>query len=152
MALMFWSLYFIFGINGNVNLKMDAKIEPGARKYAYVGYMLYGLWVHFRIYPIFFLPLLLIHEHKLCSKTKQSFLVKFIEMGIFSGGVFLALLGLFYYLYGFPFLQETYLYHLTRLDNRHSFSPYFYEIYLSLNTPNALRSLAQFAVFFSASK
>lgn len=33
--------------------------------------------------------------------------------------------------FGEPFLRETFLYHLSRLDHRHNFSSYFYPFYLS---------------------
>lgn len=48
-----------------------------------------------------------------------------------SGGVFLGLLGYFYYLYGYEFLFETYFYHLTRRDDRTTKSIYSYEVYLN---------------------
>lgn len=53
-----------------------------------------------------------------------------ILFGLISGAVFLGLTGLFYYLYGWEFLHEALLYHLTRTDPRHNFSIYFYHIYL----------------------
>ena len=51
--------------------------------------------------------------------------------GIISASVFFALLALFYVIYGYQFLFETYLYHVTRTDHRHNFSPYFLHLYLS---------------------
>ncbi|XP_021731062.1 GPI mannosyltransferase 1-like [Chenopodium quinoa] len=53
-----------------------------------------------------------------------------ILFGLISGAVFLGFTGLFYYLYGWEFLHEALLYHLTRTDPRHNFSIYFYHIYL----------------------
>ncbi|RHN79500.1 putative mannosyltransferase, DXD [Medicago truncatula] len=50
--------------------------------------------------------------------------------GLVSGLVFLLCTGLFYCLYGWEFLHEALLYHLTRTDPRHNFSIYFYHIYL----------------------
>lgn len=46
--------------------------------------------------------------------------------------VFLGLGGLFYRLYGPSFLHETYVYHATRVDPRHNFSPFFYPAYLAV--------------------
>lgn len=53
-----------------------------------------------------------------------------ILFGLISGTVFLGCTSLFYYLYGWEFLHEALLYHLTRVDPRHNFSIYFYHIYL----------------------
>ncbi|XP_060519425.1 GPI mannosyltransferase 1 [Cylas formicarius] len=42
-----------------------------------------------------------------------------------------ALTGVFYSLYGYEFLYQTYIYHFVRSDPRHSFSLYFYQQYLT---------------------
>lgn len=45
------------------------------------------------------------------------------------------LLAIGYHFYGYTFLNEYLLYHFTRQDIRHNFSPYFYPLYLSMNDP-----------------
>lgn len=57
-----------------------------------------------------------------------------ILFGFISGSVFLFCTALFFYLYGWDFLHEALLYHLTRADPRHNFSIYFYHIYLQQET------------------
>ncbi|KIL69993.1 glycosyltransferase family 50 protein [Amanita muscaria Koide BX008] len=59
-----------------------------------------------------------------------------------SGGTFLALGAVCYALWGYPFLYESYLYHLHRLDHRHNFSPYFYLTYLTYPALNITSSTA----------
>ncbi len=93
--------------------------------------MIYGFWVHMRVYPIIFLPLLIFHQYEVKNKNWKATLKVFIQLGIGAGGIFISIAAIFYYIYGQKFIEETFLYHLTRLDNRHSFSPYFYEIYLN---------------------
>lgn len=51
--------------------------------------------------------------------------------GLISGLTFVTLTGIMFYVYGWEFLDEAYLYHLIRKDNRHNFSVYFYYMYLT---------------------
>lgn len=53
-----------------------------------------------------------------------------IIFGLISAVVFFICTGISFYLYGWDFLHEALLYHLTRTDPRHNFSIYFYRIYL----------------------
>ncbi|KAL1292151.1 GPI mannosyltransferase 1 isoform X2 [Arachis ipaensis] len=120
----------------------------------------YGLIVHFRIYPIIYaIPIVLVLDPNffpsdrkpilknwtaaqaerlndgncLCSLhnlLKCIFTRKRLMFGLVSAAVFFLFTGLSYYLYGWEFLHEALLYHLTRTDPRHNFSIYFYHIYL----------------------
>ncbi|XP_054893350.1 GPI mannosyltransferase 1 [Poeciliopsis prolifica] len=112
--------------------------------------VLYGLSVHMKIYPITYaLPIALTlrapeagsaegkptRTWKKCVLFLGSFLSRdLILFGIVAGGVFSVFTAFFYYMYGWPFLQETYLYHLTRRDIKHNFSPYFYMLYLTADS------------------
>jgi hypothetical protein len=70
MALMYAFWYFMFGKNFSGNLVPDQiklrKIDEMQSNLMHriYAYAIYGLWVHFRIYPIIFLPLILIYEHR----------------------------------------------------------------------------------------
>ncbi|XP_047321638.1 GPI mannosyltransferase 1 [Impatiens glandulifera] len=120
----------------------------------------YGLVVHLRIYPIIYaLPIILALESlhfrlgkkplleqwnselsSDCQNVNRGFQLRGIlgnlftrerlMFGLTSGAVFFVFTGLFYYLYGWEFLHEALLYHLSRADPRHNFSIYFYHIYL----------------------
>ncbi|KAG0285764.1 pentamidine resistance factor [Linnemannia gamsii] len=57
-----------------------------------------------------------------------------IQFGLLSGAWFFFFTGLMYYMYGYEFLFETYLYHVTRKDHRHNFSFWFYNIYLTFTS------------------
>ncbi|XP_050873079.1 GPI mannosyltransferase 1 isoform X2 [Lathyrus oleraceus] len=66
----------------------------------------------------------------LLNLLKSIFTWNRVIFGLVSGSVFLFCTGLFFCLYGWDFLHEALLYHLTRTDPRHNFSIYFYHIYL----------------------
>lgn len=113
--------------------------------------LLFGLAVHWRLYPVIFaLPLLrhfALARHRAAQRTSAAAATgpwrllaalfdglwspSGLAFGAISGGLFLGLAALFYRLYGHPFLHETYLYHTGRTDPRHNFSPYFYPAYLA---------------------
>ncbi|KAF9159840.1 hypothetical protein DFQ26_006122 [Actinomortierella ambigua] len=125
------------------------------------GAFLYGLSVHFKTYPIIYSVGLLVmmdeeryggkggrdQEAKEQQRKQQSWVVRMvreaidfvtwrrIKFGLVSGAWFFLITGIMYYFYGYEFLFETYLYHVTRKDHRHNFSFWFYNIYLTFTSP-----------------
>ncbi|OJJ51768.1 hypothetical protein ASPZODRAFT_127900 [Penicilliopsis zonata CBS 506.65] len=116
--------------------------------------ILLGLGVHFKIYPFIYGPSILWwldanHDGSAAKsrsttqkrKTSQpssllSQALDFctparLQLTIVALVVFMALNAAMYVLYGAPFLQHTYLHHLTRIDHRHNFSPYSTLLYLA---------------------
>ncbi|KAK7118924.1 hypothetical protein R3I94_022437 [Phoxinus phoxinus] len=100
--------------------------------------LLFGLAVHMKIYPLTYaLPIALSladapsRQRALVPNLLWLFNRDLLLFAAVSGSVFMALNGTFYCIYGWDFLHETYLYHVTRRDIRHNFSPYFYMLYLT---------------------
>ncbi|XP_073687011.1 GPI mannosyltransferase 1 [Garra rufa] len=99
---------------------------------------LFGLSVHMKIYPVTYaLPIALslsgapARGPGLIRNLIRCFNKDLLLFAAVSGSVFFGLNAIFYCIYGWDFLQESYLYHLTRRDIRHNFSPYFYMLYLT---------------------
>ena len=100
---------------------------------------MYGLSVHFKLFPIMFaVPFYLFIDHnKELIKKREFYKAIFtnfftrnrLTFTIVSASTFLALAAIFYYIYGYEFLYQTYLYHITRKDNRHNKSVYWSLMY-----------------------
>jgi phosphatidylinositol glycan class M len=93
----------------------------------YSAGLCFGLSVHFRIYPIIYSLIF----YFWVEPSKNFLHPRRLKFALTSATVFLFLIFLFYQIYGFEFLFETYLFHFTRKDNRHNFSLYFYPLYLT---------------------
>ncbi|TPX45224.1 hypothetical protein SeMB42_g03688 [Synchytrium endobioticum] len=109
-----------------------------------------GIAIHFKIYPIIYGISFLMHCKEPDSDSGErpaSFdTLKQITFFFICGTTFCILSSAMYILYGSAFLQESYLYHLSRQDHRHNFSIYFYYLYLtsSSTTPSVFARLVSF--------
>ncbi|OQS02181.1 GPI mannosyltransferase 1, partial [Thraustotheca clavata] len=140
------------------------------KKQLVLSALVYGLAVHFKIYPIVYALAFLVfldedYDPSLSLRpAPKSFIGKCIQwlnwhriaFGLISGGLFLLLTGFFYVIYGYTFLFEGYLYHFSRTDNRHNFSMYFYDLYLRYGTSGGfmmglIAFLPQFLTLFNIS-
>ena len=118
-----------------------------ARKIVLAGALL-GFAVHFKIYPfiytasiIWWLDDSVVGESKspVESRPQRSLmdrLLSFINarrimLAVASIVTFAVLNAVMYQMYGWPFLEHSYFYHLSRIDHRHNFSPYNTLLYLN---------------------
>lgn len=97
-----------------------------ARRYVLAG-VLAGLAVHFKIYPIIYVPTVLwaVGPPSIFAWNRAR-----VQFALASAASFCALTGVMYSIYGYPFLHDSYLHHLSRVDHRHNFSPYATLLYM----------------------
>ncbi|CCD23958.1 glycosylphosphatidylinositol-alpha 1,4 mannosyltransferase I NDAI_0C02980 [Naumovozyma dairenensis CBS 421] len=89
--------------------------------------VIYGLSIHFKIYPIIYCSSMAIYIFYNDSGSNKNQTVSKRFKDLFVVGVStlmtIILLGfIMYYIYGYEFLDQAYFYHLYRTDHRHNFS------------------------------
>ncbi|KAJ1647600.1 GPI mannosyltransferase 1 [Coemansia asiatica] len=104
---------------------------------------LFGLSVHLKIYPIIYaLPILVALDSVPYgnASVSQAKLINAHRIWFFvvSAGIFLVLSALMYAVYGIEFVEETYLYHVTRKDHRHNYSMWYLPIYLEFQSKSSV--------------
>lgn len=110
------------------------------RRAAFAGVLL-GLGVHLKIYPFIYAPSLLLAlafpgRGGVLSSSLSETAARLLSRDCFrltlaALATFCGLNAVMFAVYGQPFLEHTFFYHLTRIDHRHNFSPYNTVLYLS---------------------
>ncbi|ETW56148.1 hypothetical protein PFUGPA_01809 [Plasmodium falciparum Palo Alto/Uganda] len=88
-------------------------------------------------------PLVIIISLRGNADVIPCFLIIFL-FAICSSSVFLILNCVFYIIYGYEFLYESFIYHIIRRDHRHNFSLFFYLMYLSIEKNSKIIPLITF--------
>lgn len=113
-----------------------------------------GISIHFKIYPIIYLPSILLYLQKFGSPLINKPILKLVNR---TNIIYLAItlvtvlvLNLIMYgIYGFEFLNHSYIYHFTRLDHRHNFSVYnillYYKSSLQTRQHGLINNIEQYA-------
>lgn len=99
-----------------------------------LGAIMYAIAVHFKIYPMIYSLMLYLYLGNEKSSLMRRLFVPNGNQIVFVSCFLLTLTSItlmFYQIYGHDFIENTYLYHLTRRDHRHNFSIYFPLMYLS---------------------
>jgi len=106
------------------------------RRVLWMGVML-GIAIHVKIYPIIFaLPLYLgIEDNSSIFSNLSSVSRRKLTFVLSCICTFTALTYSCYHFYGWNYIEESFLYHVSRVDTRHNFSVYFYLLYLLTNVP-----------------
>lgn len=111
-----------------------------------ISAMIYGLSIHFKIYPIIYcgpIAFYLWYKYSIFSK-KQAFM-RLVTFGLVSLSTLIATTYWMYRVYGDLYLQEAWWYHVIRLDHRHNFSIWNVLLYYVSTASQEKNSLATFA-------
>ncbi|EFX02198.1 mannosyltransferase [Grosmannia clavigera kw1407] len=121
-----------------------------ARRPGLAGVLL-GAGVHLKIYPFIYAPAIVwwmdadrmnpgstdadVVRQRPAGSRSRSFAAFLTpdrwRLALASLTTFFGLNAVMLSIYGFPFLQHTFLHHVSRIDHRHNFSPYNTQLYLS---------------------
>ena len=104
-----------------------------------IAAIFYGISVHFKIYPLIYAGTFFFVIDSSYDDDFWSHRIRFTFVSAFTA---IILTISFYFVYGYEFLYESYLYHVIRSDIRHNFSVYFYQLYLSSEFPHWLSRIA----------
>jgi phosphatidylinositol glycan class M len=98
-----------------------------------------GLAIHFKIYPVIYLPSIVLHLLRGARVPLNAAAARYAAI---AAATTAALNAAMYYLYGYDFLNHTYLYHLGRVDHRHNFLVYNVAMYFASAYPSAVAKVA----------
>lgn len=91
----------------------------------------YGLSIHFKIYPIIYsVPFSCYFISKYIKKRQLKYIAYWFLFGSASLSTMLSVTYLVYMKFGDEFLEHTYFYHMTRSDHRHNFSVWNMVLYM----------------------
>ncbi|ORX39963.1 PIG-M-domain-containing protein [Kockovaella imperatae] len=123
--------------------------ENPSSRWEKVAALLYASSISWKIYPVIYAPAIWAH----LAKRHRGWFAS--EIWLFGTWTLFSMLVInlpLWSIWGQPFLDQTFLYHLSRLDHRHNFSPYYYPIYLSISessmsTPTSSSILSALSAF-----
>ncbi|KAI9846939.1 MAG: GPI mannosyltransferase 1 [Thelocarpon superellum] len=125
---------------GLLGVMVVALLYAVTRRRIVLAGLLLGLAVHFKIYPFIYGPTILwwldddrlsrparpaaLGQPPVTSRVAHFFNAERLTVTVVSLITFMGLNLVMYSLYGWPFVQHTYLHHVSRIDHRHNFSVY----------------------------
>ncbi|CAI5028634.1 CPS_HP_G0100110.mRNA.1.CDS.1 [Saccharomyces cerevisiae] len=114
-------------------------------RYTLAG-ILYGLSIHFKIYPIIYcIPIAIFIYYNKRNQGPRTQLTSLLNIGLSTLTTLLGCGWAMYKIYGYEFLDQAYLYHLYRTDHRHNFSVWNMLLYLdSANKENGESNLSRY--------